>query len=84
MTGWRKVKTIFVICAAVGWWGIWFPELAVWTEAVCVVQEDGLQKSEENIVNCESVYKGFMQADKSQIKIKSRLGEWFYAYFDGN
>lgn len=79
MKDWKKMRAVVTICAALGWWGIWFPELAVWTEVVCVV-EDGQQgksvQMEENVVECEDVRRiceGLLKADKEQIRLKSRL-----------
>ncbi len=79
MTGLKKYRTVLLMCAAIGWWGIWFPELAVWTGAVCA--EDGQQQKntvqqKEKVIECDSVreiYEGLLQADREQIQMKSRL-----------
>jgi len=87
MAGFRKMRAILTICAALGWWGVWFPELAVWTDAVCVIPEkkEMSVQWEENVVEYKSVsdiYKGLMQADKEQIRVKSRLLEIICSYFE--
>ena len=43
MCDWKKMRVVLSLCIALSWWGVWFPELAVWTEAVCVVDETGEQ-----------------------------------------
>ena len=56
MNDWKNLRAVLTICAALGWWGIWFPELAVRADAVCVVQEENnisVQK-QENVVEYEA------------------------------
>ena len=79
MRSFQKYRAIWMICAAIGWWGVWFPELAVWADVVCVTedacQEDSVQM-QEKVVECDSareIYGGLLRADKEQIQIKSRL-----------
>lgn len=78
MTDIKTFKSVLIITAALGWWGIWFPELAVWGNAVCVATEQSEAKSIEqlqamdmNIVR--EICDGLKIADRSQIQIKSRL-----------
>ena len=79
MTGFKRFRAVVMMCAALGWWGIWFPELAVWADAVCVVEEEHSQNAVqqgEKVVECDTVREiceGLRQADKGQIKVKSRL-----------
>ncbi len=79
MTRFMKYRAMLVICAALGWWGIWFPELAVQTEAVCVVEENG-QKSTvqqgKKVLECGTVQEicdGLRHADKEQIQVRCRI-----------
>lgn len=79
MSEWKKLRAVLSLCAALGWWGIWFPELAVWAEAVCVVEEDSesaaVQRG-ENVAEYETareIYDGLLHADREQIQVKSRL-----------
>lgn len=79
MRAFQKYRAMWIICIAIGWWGVWFPELVVWTDAVCVTedvcQEDSVQM-QGKVVECDSVHEiceGLMYADKEQIQIKSRL-----------
>lgn len=83
MSGWRKFKTVFTICAALGWWGIWFPELALWTEAVSVEEQQAVQ-SEENLLEYETAAQfcnSLLSADREEIQIKSRLLQLVEEYF---
>lgn len=84
MSDWRKLRAVLTLCAALGWWGAWFPELAVWTDAVCVVQEESSAsvQTKESVVEYEAceIYNGLLHADREQIKVKSRLIELLLRY----
>ncbi len=79
MNDWKKLRAVLTLCAALGWWGVWFPELAVWADIVCVAEEDETNTSVqagENVVECEAareIYDDLLYADKDQIQVKSRL-----------
>ncbi len=79
MTGFKRFRAVVMMCAALGWWGIWFPELAVWADAVCVVEEECSENTVqqgEKVIECDTVREicdGLRQADKGQIQVKSRL-----------
>ena len=78
MTEWKKCRVVLMICAVLGWWGIWFPELAVWGNAVCVATEQSEAKSIEQLQAMDmntvrEICDGLKIADRSQIQIKSRL-----------
>ena len=82
----KALRSVVIITAALGWWGIWFPELAVWGNAVCVADQQ--VKSEEMRPWQESdidfvweVWDGFRNAERSQIQIKSRLLSAIDQYF---
>ena len=81
MSHWKTFRAVLTVCAALGWWGIWFPELAVWTEAVCAVKDEDESASvqkEKDVVEYETareVLDGLMHADREQIRIRSRLLE---------
>lgn len=81
----KQIRSMLIIAAALGWWGMWFPELAVWGGAVRVTQQEYAGAScekeyqgssqEQNIdMNMvREIYSGLQQADRSQIRIKSKL-----------
>ena len=83
MRSWRNIKAVVMICIALGWWSVWFPEMAVWADAVRAVEQEGAEMfnglSEEPLQTgltweqAEAIGRGFSQADREQIVIKSRL-----------
>jgi len=71
-------RVIFIMCVALGWWGVWFPELAVWTEAICIAEETDDAQIEKNVAEYESareIFNGLMHAQRDQIRIRSRFLE---------
>ena len=84
MKQWNKFRAVITICAALGWWGIWFPELAVRAGVVQAVEDVAVEgeclsetvQPRENVVQYEDVRKicdGLLAVDKDQIRIRSRL-----------
>ena len=87
MTGFKRFRAVVTMCAVLGWWGIWFPELAVWADVVCVVEEENsgdIVQQGGKVIECDTVqeiYTGLLKADKEQIQIKSRLLQLVEQYF---
>jgi len=79
MTGFKRFRAVIMMCAALGWWGIWFPELAVWADTVCVVEEEYSENTvqqREKMIEYDAAWEiieGLKQADREQIQVKSRL-----------
>ena len=71
MTGFKRFRAVVTMCAVLGWWGIWFPELAVWADAVCVVEEECSEGTQRKDIR--EICNGLLKADKEQIQVKSRL-----------
>ena len=70
MRSWRNIKAVIMICIALGWWSVWFPEMAVWADAVRAADQEDMGLTWEQ---AEVIGRGFSQADRDQIVIKSRL-----------
>lgn len=84
-TDFYKCRAVLILCAALGWWGLWFPELAVWSDAVVVREENASVQQEENVIEWETaqtLYRDLMQADRDQIQVRSRLLEWISGMFE--
>lgn len=93
----QKIKKGIWLLAALGWWGVLFPELSltrdtcriIWTDTVQTDTdrtedaraEDGLQEEE---LSQTEIYYRLLSAEPEQIKIKSRLLEFLAAYFEKN
>ena len=73
MTGFKRFRAVVTMCAVLGWWGIWFPELAVWADAVCVVEEECSESSVQQRKEVREICNGLLKAEKGQIQVKSRL-----------
>ena len=84
MTDIKTFRSVLIITAALGWWGIWFPELAVWGNVVCVTAEqsaaEGIAPSQP-MNTVREICEGLKNADRSQIQIKSRLLTAIDQYF---
>ena len=68
-----------VLCMAAGWWGILYPQLTLNADTCRVVTEDG-----EQILSADgtAVYKDMLNADRTQLRFRSRLMEEILSYLD--
>lgn len=83
-----QLRLAAVACAALGWWGILYPELTLTSDTYKVVYEE--EQSEEGSVFSDGQrqensgitegYQGLLKAKSGQIRIRSRLyltvAEW--------
>lgn len=76
----HKIKKGIWLLAALGWWGVLFPELSLTPDTCRVVVTDGGQPEEE--LSQTEIYYRLLSAEPEQIKIKSRLLEILAAYFE--
>lgn len=73
---WTGIRIVFGICAAIGWWGMLYPELTMTPDTYTVVWEDEAVQLEENMVEWDSdsdIYRMILEANESQIRFKSRF-----------
>ncbi len=64
------------ICAAFGWWGVLYPELAMTPSTYTIVYEDTSVQKQEEVVEWEfdsGIYEEVLNANRSQIRFRSRL-----------
>lgn len=65
-----------VCCAALGWWGVLYPQFALNEDTYCIVSRDGTVQSDESVVELESgdtIYMEILNADSSKIRFRSKL-----------
>lgn len=82
---WLKVRTFVCAVAAIGWWGLWYPEIAEYAGAYTVVEEDGTVQDDSEVIECESdesVYREWFKMDTSQIRFRSRLWQLAEEYLE--
>lgn len=78
-TEWKVIKAVVCVCAALGWWGVLYPELTMMPDTYRIVKED--QTSQEQKISQEStewdfdrdIYFEILQAPAGQVRFKSRL-----------
>lgn len=78
----RAINTVLCICAAFGWWGVLYPELAMTPDTYRVVKEeesssvslyDSAVQEAENWDFDRGIYFEILQAEAGQVRFKSRL-----------
>ncbi len=73
MNRWRGV---LAVCAALGWWGAVYPQFTMVKGTYEIVYEDGSAQTECDAAEAEDgrdVYWEILEADRGQIRFKSRL-----------
>ena len=68
------IRIMVTACAAFGWWGLLYPELTMTPSTLNVVyEEDSVQEMPLEWDLDEDIYFELLEADRSQIRFKSRL-----------
>ena len=71
-----KIRLIAALCAALGWWGLLYPEFTLTPDTVRILceSEDGAQESAESAWDSDnSLYLELLGADRGSIRFRSRL-----------
>lgn len=73
---WIRVRVVLSLCAALGWWGILYPELTMTPDTYRVICGQETVQKEADVVEWdfdEDIYRDILNADRSQIRFKSKL-----------
>ena len=88
---WIGIRAAVGLCAALGWWGLLYPELALTPDTVKISQADesGASVSQASEWSFgSSLYLDLLNADREQISFRSRLfteiGLLWEAFHDRN
>ncbi|MCM1189665.1 MAG: hypothetical protein NC541_10275 [bacterium] len=71
-----KIRLIAALCAALGWWGLLYPEFTLTPDTVRILceSEDGAQETAEPAWDSDSsLYLELLGADRGSICFRSRL-----------
>jgi hypothetical protein len=69
-------QIVLGICAAIGWWGVLYPELTMTPDTYRIVNEDGTVQTAEDGVKYpfgETLYYELLNVGGKQIHFKSKL-----------
>jgi hypothetical protein len=69
-----RLRLCAVICAALGWWGMIYPDFALTADNCHVVDENGETVTVEKTTGTE-LYRNVLQADREHVVFKSRAVE---------
>lgn len=79
---WAGIKIAACVCAALGWWGVLYPELVLTADTyrICSDGQDGdgqvLQEG-QGFPAKEDIYWTLLKADRDEIRFRSKLlVEW--------
>lgn len=80
----QEIRVALILSMAIGWWGLWYPELATAADAYVVVQEDGTVQTASEVIECgldECTYWEMLQADGDQVRFRSKLWQMLEEYW---
>lgn len=85
----RVVSGILAVCAAIGWWGAFYPQFTLMEGTYRIVNEGGEVESGEYMTESEldssELYWSILDADCSRIRFKSKLlTDWREFHESGN
>ena len=70
-----SIRITATLCAALGWWGLLYPELTLTPDTVCVIcEEDGKEYfTDKEWSFDDSLYLELLGTDRDNIRFRSRL-----------
>ena len=75
---WKEIRILFGICAALGWWGVLYPELTLLPDTYKIVIRDEFSEEESfsyEWIAEDALYREILEADADSIVFKSKLWE---------
>lgn len=75
-------RVVVTICAALGWWGVLYPELTMTPDTYRIVYEESASEAERDMQEQSemvewdfdnNIYETVLGAERSQIRFRSRL-----------
>lgn len=75
---WKEIRILFGICAALGWWGVLYPELTLLPDTYKIVIRDEFSNEEAFCYEWsadDDLYRDILEADTDSIVFKSKLWE---------
>ncbi len=73
---WLGIRLAAGICAALGWWGLLYPELALTPDTVSIqteTQDGSLRKQQTEWTFDGGLYQALLNAAPGSIRLRSRL-----------
>lgn len=73
---WNKLLVPLSVCAAFGWWGMLYPQLAMTPDTYRVVREDGTVQEASEVIEWDfegSVYLKILDAAPGQVRFRSGI-----------
>lgn len=75
---WKEIRILVGICAALGWWGVLYPELTLLPDTYKIVIRDEYENEKAFCYEWSSddtLYRDILKTDKDNIVFKSKLWE---------
>lgn len=76
MKRWMDLRIVCGICAALGWWGLLYPELTMTPDTYKVCVEESTVQTEDKVVEWEfgnDVYWSILNGECEQVRLRSKL-----------
>lgn len=68
-----NLKLLIWVCAALGWWGIFYPEFTLTSDTCRIVDESGSYIEMDDDYSGLELYEDILQAGRSHIRPRSKL-----------
>lgn len=78
-------RCVCYMIIALGWWSIWYPQIALPKEAVQIVDERGIVQDPAEVLECDSdevPYELLKMMSKENVKVRFRIVELVQDYME--
>ncbi len=75
---WKEIRVLVGICAALGWWGVIYPELTLLPDTYQITSDEAVEEYNKESFHYEwsmddTLYYDILKADKDSVVFKSKL-----------
>lgn len=78
-------RCICCMLVAIGWWSIWYPQIALPKEAVQIIDESGTVQDPEEVLECDSEeipYELLKMMRKENVQVRFKVVELLQEYVE--
>lgn len=78
-------RGICCLLVALGWWSIWYPQIALPKEALQIVDESGTVQDAAEVLECDSEelpYELLRLLGEEEVQVRFKLVDLFYEYWE--
>ena len=80
-----ELRILLSVCAALGWWGMLYPQLAMTPDTYRIIYEDETVQESADMVEWDfdsDIYRQILEAEDDKVQLRSKLFDKISAFME--